>query len=332
MSKRRKLVIALSAGALAAPFAAIAQQQPRIFRVGILATDSLETRRPTVEILIRTMHELGYVEGKNIVFEARYANGDTARLSALATELAGLNLDVIVVPNGLATQAAARATEQAKRTIPIVFAGWAAPVGSGLVASLARPGGHVTGMTNITVELTGKQLQLLKEAFPKISQVAVFVDSTTSAAAAYWGEVERAAKALGLQTLSLEMRGVDDMERSVASLRNWRADSMLVLNTPINQNNRRLLVQIAERTRLPAMYGNDQYSNIGGLISYGSDDKVRWQKSATFVDKILKGAKPADLPIEQPTTFELVINLKTAKALGLSLPNSIMLQANKVIE
>jgi putative ABC transport system substrate-binding protein len=332
MNNRRKLVIVLGVGALTAPFVSIAQQKARVYRIGILALESLESRGPQVEILSRAMRDYGYVEGKNLIFEARYANGDTSRLSALAAELVDQNPDIIVAPNGVAVQAAARAAAQAKRAIPIVFTAWATPVGSGLVASLARPGGNVTGMTNITVELAGKQLQLLKEALPTMSRVAVFVDSTTAAAAAYWAEVERASKVLGLQTLSLEVRGSDDVERNVSLLRKWRADAMFFENNPINFNNRKLLVQIAEETRLPAIYGHDAFTDIGGLMSYGSDYKLPWRKAALFADKILKGAKPGDLPIERPTTFDLVINLKTAKALGINIPQPVLVQATKVIE
>jgi putative ABC transport system substrate-binding protein len=332
-ASRRSLMLGAGAClALAGAGIARAQPQTRVFRIGILAPDSVETRAPLVEIFIRAMRDLSYVEGRNVVYEARYASGDTARLSALATELAAQNLDVIVVPNGLATQAAARAAEQSKRPVPIVFAGWATPVGSGLVASLARPGGNATGLTNVTVELVGKQLQLLKDVFPKIARIAVFGDSTTKTGPVYLSEVEGAAKVLGMETLSVEVRGGDDVERNVALLRKWRADSIFVGNNPTNFNSRKLLVQIAQITRLPAIYGNDVYPEIGGLISYGSDDKMRWRQIATFVDKILKGARPGDLPIETPTKFDLVINLKTARALGVTIPQLVLVQADKVIE
>jgi putative ABC transport system substrate-binding protein len=328
MNTRRKLLFAFGAGAFAAPLSSFAQPQARVYRIGILTPDTLESRGPFVEVFKRAMRELGYIEGKNVAYDPRYADGDLARLSALAAELAGQSFDVIVVSNSLAAEAAAKAT----RTIPIVFTSVADPIASGLAASLARPGGNVTGISNITIELAGKQLQLLKEAFPKISRVAVFIDPTVSVAAAYLGEAERAAKALGVQVLSAEVRSGDDVEKSVVALRKWRADSIFVLNTPANYNNRKLLVQIAGKTRLPAIYGTDTYAESGGLISYGSNDKPRWQQAARFVDKILKGAKPADLPIEQPTKFELVINMKTAKALGIKIPQSVLARADRVIE
>jgi putative ABC transport system substrate-binding protein len=254
------------------------------------------------------------------------------RLSALATELAGHNLDVIVVPNGLAVEAVERAAEQAKQPVPIVTAAWGNPIGTGRVASLARPGGHVTGLTNITIELEGKQLQLLKRAFPKISRVAVFIDSNTRARAEREGQRERTIKELGMEALSVEVSASDDVDRSVALLRKWGADSIFVENAPSTFNNRKLLVRIAEIAHLPAVYGNDVYTDIGGLMSYGSDDKWRWRRAATFVDKILKGARPGDLPIERPSQFNLVVNLKTAKALGVTIPQSLLVQADRVIE
>jgi putative ABC transport system substrate-binding protein len=281
---------------------------------------------------MQAMRELGYIEGRNIAYEARYAGGDFARLAASGAELAGQNLDVIVVPNGRSVEAAARAADQTKRPVPIVFSGWAEPLRSGRVASLARPGGNVTGVTNVTMELAGKQVQLLKDAFPKISRVAVFVDLTLPGGRHYFDEADRAAKALGMQTLLVDVRSRDEVEPTVAVLRKWRADSIFVATNPPNFNNRRLLVQIAEITRLPAVYGNEVYAEIGGLMSYGSDDKIRWRQAARFVDKILKGARAGDLPIEIPTKFDFVINLKTARALGVTIPHSVLAQADKVIE
>jgi putative ABC transport system substrate-binding protein len=333
LHNRRNLLAALAAGMLGVPLASRAQQQ-KVYRVGVLASDSLETRGPSVAVFMQAMRDLGYVQGRNVVYEARYADADTARLSALATELAGLGLDAIVAPNGLSAEAAAHAAEQGKRRVPIVFAGWATPVGSGRVASFARPGGDVTGVTNITVELEGKQLQILKQAFPKISRVAVFVDSVVSAATRKLRAAgrERLAKELGVQMLLLEAKGADDVERIVASLLQWRADAIFVENAPSTFNNRKLLVHIAERARLPAIYGTEAYAEVGGLMSYGSDDKARWRQVALFVDKIFKGARPGDLPIEIPSKFDLVINLRTAKALGVTIPQTVLLQADRVID
>jgi putative ABC transport system substrate-binding protein len=332
LPRRAFLIQAGACVVLARARVARAQQQAGVFRVGILATDSFESRRALVEVFVGAMRELGYVEGRNIVYEGRYASGDTARLSALAAELVRLNPHVMVVSNSLAVEAAARAAEEIKSQVPIVFSGWGTPTATRFVASLARPGGNVTGLTNVNVELAGKQLQLLKEAFPRISRLAVFVDSTTLGAQRYLGEIQRAAKVFGVQTLPVEVRGVDDMDRSVAMLRRWGADSMFIANNPVNSNNRKLLVEIAALTKLPAMYANAAYAEIGGLMSYASDDKVRWRQLATYVDKILKGARAGDLPIESPTKFELVINLKTAKALGVTIPQAVLLRADRVIE
>ena len=328
MTTRRDLLFAIGASALVAPLSSFAQPQTGVYRIGILTPDTLESRRALIDDFIQAMRELGYIEGKNVAYEARYANGDLARLSVLAAGLAGQDFDVILVTNSAAAEAAAKAT----RTIPIVFTAVADPIASGLAASLARPGGNVTGISNIIIELAGKQLQLLKEAFPKISRVAVFVDSTTLTAAEYFGEAERAAKALGVQLLSVEVRRSDDVEKAVVALRKWRANSMWVLSSPTNVNNRKLLIQIAEKTRLPAIYSTNSYTESGGLLSYGSNDEIRFRQAARFVDKILKGAKPGDLPIEQPTRFELVINMKTAKALGITIPQSVLLRADRVIE
>jgi ABC-type uncharacterized transport system substrate-binding protein len=328
MRTRREFLIALGAGALAAPLLSLAQPQARVYRLAILTPDTLESRAPLVEVFKQAMRELGYIEGKNVTYEPRYANGDVARLSALAAELAGQSFDVIVVTNSLAAEAAAKAT----RTIPIVFTAVADPIASGLAVSLARPGGNVTGVSNIIIELAGKQLQILKETFPTISRVAIFIDSTTSVAAAYFGEAERAAKALGVQVLPTEVRSGDDVEKTIVALRKWRADSMWILSTPTNVNNRKLLIRIAEKTRLPAIYGTNSYAESGGLMSYGSNDETRFQQAARFVAKILKGAKPADLPIEQPTKFELVINMKTARALRMTIPQSVLVRADRVIE
>jgi|KBSMisStandDraft_5_1062788.scaffolds.fasta_scaffold10350_2 putative ABC transport system substrate-binding protein len=331
MKNRRKLIVMLGV-IVAAPLMARAQPQTKRFRIGILATDSFETRRPLVDVFIQAMREYGYVEGKNVSFDARYANGDAVRLSALATELVGQSPDVIVVPNGQSTQAAARATAQANRAIPIVFAGWATPLGSGLVATLARPGGNVTGVSNIAVELAAKQMELLKAVFPQTLRVAVFVDSSTSAAGSYLEQMEGAAKRLGVQTLPVELRSAEDIEQVMGTLRKWRADAIYVPANPINQNNRKPLVHVAEKMRLPAVYGNDAFVEIGGLMSYGSDDKLRWRQIATFVDKILRGTNPGEIPVELPTTFKFVVNIKTAKALGITIPQTILVRADMVIE
>jgi len=333
MNKRRKVVVTLGTSLLQLPLTAFAQQPKKPYRIGILAADSVATRAPNIESFVAAMHGLGYVEGENVLYEKRFADGDSARLAALAAEIASLKLDVVVVPNDRVLQAAARATEQAKHLIPIVFAGSASPLGDGRVASLARPSGYVTGVTNFTHEVAGKQLQLLKDSFPKISRLAMFLDVENGRLGPVYLEmVERAGKELNMQTLRLEVKGGDDVERNVGLLRAWKADSMFVANQPPNFFHRRSVVQIANIARLPAIYGNDVYTRIGGLISYGSNDNVRWRQIAKFVDKILRGARAGDLPIEIPTKFDLIINLKTARTLGLTFPRSILAQADLIIE
>jgi putative ABC transport system substrate-binding protein len=211
-----------------------------------------------------------------------------------------------------------------------VFTSVADPIASGVAVSLARPGGNVTGLTNVTIELAAKQLQLLKEAFPNISRVAIFVDTRSPLRPPIVKKQTRRQRAWHAG-ICAEVRNSEDVEKNVG-LSNWRADSMFVLNNPTNFNNRKRLIQIAGEVHLPAIYGSDSYAESGGLMSYGSNDNARWQQGARFVDKILRGAKPADLPVEQPTIFELVINLKTAKALGLKIPQSIVLRADRVIQ
>jgi putative ABC transport system substrate-binding protein len=331
MNKRRKMLAAL-AGACAAPGLSCAQPRQTVKRVGVLASDSFETRGASVAVFIQAMRDLGYVDRGNIVYDVRYANSDRAQLSAMAVELAR-QMDVIVVPNDFTVQAVSNAAEQTKRQVSIVFAGSSAPIRAGVAASLARPGGNVTGVTNFTHELAGKQLQLLRDISPAIARVAVFLDfDNVRLAPLYLAEVQAAAKALAMETLTVEVRGGEDVERNTALLRKWRADSIFVANQSRNFSNRKVLVRIAELARLPAIYGNDVYAEMGGLISYGSNDRIRWRQTATFVDKILKGARPGELPIEIPTKFDLVINLKTAKALGVTIPQSVLAQADKVIE
>jgi putative ABC transport system substrate-binding protein len=267
MKGRRELLIALGSGVFLAPLVCFGQQ--KVHRIGILVSDSPETRGFLVEIFIQAMRELGYVEGRNMVYEARYAGGDIARLAAFAAELANLNLDVIVVPNGPSVEAAARAAEEARRPVAIVFSGWGTPLSNArLVASLARPGGYVTGVTNDAQVLAGKQLQLLKDAFPKISRLAAFVGLTTARLGPrYFKEVERAASTLGMHTLPLEVRGGDDVERNVALMRKWRADSIFVATNPQNFGNRKALIRIAQVTGLPAVYGQDVSTEAGALMS-----------------------------------------------------------------
>ena len=333
MITRRRLVLALGAGALASPLASFAQQQ-KVYRVGMVTSDDPATSGHLAGAFTQGLRELGYIEGKNILIDRRFAEGNLDRLPALAANLVQQKVEVMFAPDG----ESARAAKQATGTIPIVFASVSDPIGSGFVASLPRPGGNITGISNFAQELSAKRLELLKEAFPKISRAAVFV-SSESIAAVQFAEVQRAAKALGMEVLSVKAQLRDDIEQGFAQLRTWhaelrkwRANSMYFLETTNNYYNRWLLAEFAAKMRLPAIFGSKDYVKAGGLMSYGVSYESNYRRAATYVDKILKGAKPGDIPVEQPTRFELVINMKTAKALGIKIPNSILLRADTVIE
>jgi putative ABC transport system substrate-binding protein len=328
MKTGRAVRIALAVGALAAPFSSWAQPQQRVYRIGILRSDTAASANQQVEVFTQALRELGYVERKNVLIERRFAEGILERLPALAADLVQQKVDLIVVNNTPPALAAKQATD----TIPIVFTVVADPIGNGLAASFARPGGNITGTTNISIELTEKRLQLLKEAFPKVSRVAVVNSSQPNSSGFQFAEVQRAAKALNMDVLSIELLRQDDFERQFTSLRKWRADSMYPLDNPINFNLRNLLVEFAARYRLPVIFGSKPYAEAGGLMSYGADLTANYRRAAIYVDKILKGAKPADLPVEAPTKFEFVINLKTAKQIGLTIPPNVLVRADKVIK
>jgi putative tryptophan/tyrosine transport system substrate-binding protein len=281
-----------------------------------------------LEAIRQGLRELGYVEGRNLVIEARFAQGMHDRLPALAAELVRLNVAVIVV-DGTATTAVAKA---ATTTIPIVFTLAGDPVGSGLVASLARPGGNVTGLSSLTGELSGKQLQLLKEAVPPLTRVAILYNPVNPATTAMLNNAKAAARALAVEVQPLAVRELDTLTSTFSVMREERADAFLALSDPILNTQQATLLDLAARNRLPAMYTTRDWAEAGGLMAYGPSFTDNFRRAATFVDKMLKGAKAADLPVEQPTKFELVINLKTAKALGLTIPQSVVLRADQVIE
>jgi ABC-type uncharacterized transport system substrate-binding protein len=271
------------------------------------------------------------VEGQNLVIEYRAADGRLEQFPGLATELARLPVDLIVAPN----TAAARAAQHATTTIPIVAIVMGDPVGDGLVASLARPGGHITGTTFLGPGLVPKRLELLKAALPRVARVAALWHPDAYAERtirAMLQETEAAARTLGVHLHLVEVRGPDELDRAFATMTRERAEAFIVLPSPMLYTARRHIVDLAARHRLPAMYQAREFVELGGLIAYGASIPELWRRAATYVDKILKGAKPADLPVEQPTTFELVINLKTAKALGLTIPPTLLFQADKVIQ
>jgi putative ABC transport system substrate-binding protein len=278
-----------------------------------------------------TLRNLGYIEGQNIAVEYRYAEGKVDRLPELTAELVRLKVDIIVVAGG---DALIRPAKNATKTIPIVMTGAGAdPVEAGFVESLARPGGNVTGITNLSRELGGKRLELLKDAVPKLAHVAVLNDpATTGSALELKEDLPAAARALGLTIQPWEVRVADDFERVFAALNQQRPDGLYVLGGTLMGRNRKRIAGFALKSRLPSVYQSSEAIDTGGLMSYGADEAESYRRVAYFVDRILKGAKPADLPVEQPTKFELVINLKTAKQIGLTIPPEVLARASRLIK
>jgi putative ABC transport system substrate-binding protein len=326
---RRAFLAGTGAAFLAAPLHAEAQPAAKVARIGWLG--DRPATGPRLEAFLQGLRDLGYIEGRNLVIEYRYAEGKPERYSSLAVELVALKVDVIVAANTLAALAA----KQATKTIPIVSVGAGDPVTSGLVTSLARPGGNVTGLSSLAPELVGKCLELLKQAVPGVSRVAVLWQPGAQGERAEMDmlkEAEVAARSLGVQLQLVETRGPADFEKAFSEITKARAGALTVLGSAMLNNERRRLVDLAAKNRLPAVYSSSQFVDAGGLMSYGANIADLWRRAATYVDKILKGAKPADLPVEQPTKFELVINLKTAKALGLTIPPAVLARADEVIE
>ncbi len=319
----------LTGGIVVAPFSPEAQQAAKIARIGFLSLN--QGANPLLHEAFRQgLRDLGYVEGRNVVIEYRSAEGKLERLPARAAELVALKVDVIVASGTLAALAA----KQTTRTLPIVFTSAADPVTDGLVTSLARPGGNVTGLSNLAPELVGKRLELLTQAVPGVSRVAVLwqlgaVDERTEKDILKAAEV--AARALGVRLQFVEARGPENFGRAFSDMTRARAGALTVLTSNMFVTERRRLVDLAAKNRLPAVYNVREFVDAGGLMSYGPDLADLYRRAATYVDKILKGAKPADLPVEQPTKFELVINVKTAKTLGLTIPQSVLGRADEVI-
>ncbi len=331
MIDRRTFLAGTGAVLLAAPLAAEAQPAARIARIGCLGID-LAADPANRDAFLQNLRALGYVEGRNLAIEYRDAKGKPERFPALAAELAALKVDVIVTFGGTA---AALGAKQATRIIPIVFHAVGDPVPDGLVASLARPGGNVTGLSLAAPELVGKWLELLKQAVPGVNRVALLLKRDAApdpTIQAYLKAGEGAASSLGMQLQVVEARGPEDFDRAFADMSKARAGALAIVSTPVFNSARRRLVEQAARNRLPSVYSLRMYVDAGGLMSYGPDVREMARRAAAYVDKILKGAKPADLPVEQPTKFELVINLKTAKALGLTIPPSLLGRADEIIQ
>jgi len=320
------ILLLLAASVLICFNLAEAQQDKKVPRIGFLSATSPSAIAARVEGFRRGLRELGYMEG-NIVIEWRYAEGKLGRLSELAAELVSLKVDVIVSAGPPPTRAAKEATA----TIPIVMAMDTDPVGMGFVTSLARPGGNITGLSTLLPEIGGKRLELLKEIIPKLSRVAVLGTSTSPTYAPAMREIELAAKPLKVQVQHLDVLDSKDIETAFRAANKGRAQAFLMLGTPILDFARPHVADLAVKNRLPAIYPQIEYTEAGGLMYYGANTPDLFRRAATYVDKILKGAKPADLPVEQPTKFELVINLRTAKQIGVTIPPNVLVRADRVI-
>jgi len=329
---RRTFLGTVAGGLLAAPLAEGTQEANRIVRIGYLAFDLAAANPLTREGFFDGLRDVGYVEGRNLLVEYRDAEGKTERFPALAAELVARKPDVIVTGGGTL---AALAAKQATTTLPIVFTAVGDPVAEGLVASLARPGGNITGLSVVSPELISKSLELLKQSLPGVSRVGLLFKPDAVPDRVAKDRLKAAhvtARTLGVRLQVVEARGPEDFDRAFSEMTRARAGAVTVQATPVFDSARQRLVDLAAKNRLPTVYSYRPYVDAGGLMSYGPDLVDLFRRAATYVDKILKGAKPADLPVEQPTKFELVINLKTAKALGLTIPPSLLARAHQVIE
>ncbi len=325
------LLVALILSLLAAPRVTTAQPAGKMPRIGVLtpAAPPPASFSPFLDAFRQGLHALGYMEGQNCVLEYRYAAGHYQRLPALAAELVRLHVDVILAGTAPAVQAAQHATQ----TIPIVMETLTDPVLAGLVTSLARPRGNITGVAGLAPELSGKRLELLQAAVPGVARVAVLVNPANPNAPAVWGETERAGRALGVHLHRLDVRDPTQLDPAFAAMVTEQPDALIVLPDPMLSMQRPQIVDFAAERRLPAMYAESQgWTEVGGLMSYGPSGAANGRRAAYYVDRILKGAKPADLPVEQLMKFELIINLKTAKALGITMPPSLLLLADEVIQ
>jgi putative ABC transport system substrate-binding protein len=305
-----------------------AQQPARIPQIGILSPVSGSVFPARVEAFRQRLRELGYIEGQNIAIEYRYTEGKGDRLPDLVAELVRLKVDIIVTIGPGPTLAA----KKASGTIPIVFAGASDPVGTGIVSSLARPGGNITGLSLMAPDLDGKRLELLKEAFPSVARVAFLWNPSGSRGNPAFTVMEAAAKALGVKLLSLEVRSLDDFEGAFARATKERAQALITTTGALINSQQRRVLDFAAKNRLPAIYHYSEFAEAGGLMSYGPDNTDVWRRAADFVDKILKGAKPADLPVAQPSKFELIINMNAAKQIGLTIPPNVLARADRVIK
>jgi len=323
----KNLIYLLPVIAMMVGGAAVQAQQPKQPpRIGYLQAPPLSVVAARTNAFRQGLHDLGYIEGKNVIIELRSADGKIDRVPAIVAELVKLNVDIIVSGGSVVTQSAKRAT----KTIPIIMAQEADPVGSGLVASLARPGGNITGLATLAPELSGKQLELLKEIVPALSRIAVLESPGNSGNAPSLRETERAGRAFGVRIQQIDISH-NDIESAFQTATNARADAILVLSSPFATSQRRKITTLAAKNRLPSVSDRAEFVEDGGLMTYSVSSTDLFRRAAVYVDKILKGSTPADLPVEQPTKFELVINLKTAKQIGLTIPPSVLARADRVI-
>jgi putative ABC transport system substrate-binding protein len=325
---RREFITLLGGAAVAWPLAARAQQTGKVYRIGILETTSQALNSTNLDAFRKGLHEFGYIEGQNLVIEYRSANGRDERFPSLATELVRLNVDLILTRGTPAALAAKYATT----TIPIVLSGLGDPVANGVVASLAHPGANVTGLSASTTELQAKRLELLTELVPRVARIAFLTNLGNPNEQLNWEQTDTAARVLGIRPQLLDVQKPEDFGRAFDDASEQRADALVVASDGLLSRNRQLIVDLAAKHRLPAIYASGEFINPGGLASYAPNFSDLYRRAATYVDKILKGAKPVDLPVELPTKFELVINLKTAKALGLTVPPTLLTRADEVIE
>ena len=320
------LAVVITLNLFLAPLAVDAQPSEKVYRIGMLERTSKTLNAASLNGFLRGMQELGYVEGKHFVIEYRSADGLDERFPELAADLVRVKVDLIVTRG---TQAIL-ATKNATNTIPIVITGAGDPIAQGIVASLARPGGNITGLNPMVTELYPKRVELLRALVPKAVRIAALCNMSSPAVPPAWKEVERAARSLGIEAQLFDVRKTGDLGPAFEGAVKQRADGLVVALDTLTQANRQLIVELAGKHRLPAVYASSEF--FGGLVTYGGNYADVYRRAAAFVDKIFKGAKPADIPMQQPTQFELVVNLKTAKALGLTIPPSLLLQADHVIQ
>ena len=326
--KRREFITLLGGAAAAWPVAVRAQRAEKMRVIGYLSPRASGSSSPFVPVFVRALLELGWIEGENVTFERRYGENQFERLLELAAELVRLKVEVIVAEGTLAPLAAKRATS----IIPVVMTAAGDPLGTGLIASLARPSGNVTGMSLMVPELGGKRLELLKELMPRLARITVLWNAANPYPAVVFKETLAAGQTLGIEVQSLELRSPNDFDSAFDAARKQRPDALVIVDDPLTVDNRERITHFAVTEQLPSLYGATVFVASGELISYGPNPADLFQRAAGYVDKILKGTKPADLPVQQPTTFELAINLKTAKALGIEMPPMLLARADQVIE